>query len=105
MKASLGLLQQFGAAAIARRIVAVTDLACRRLQQVGAVIRTRREPGHESGIVSFELPGRDPQTVRRRCLEQGVVLSCRAGRLRISAHAYNNEEDIERLVESLKGGG
>jgi selenocysteine lyase/cysteine desulfurase len=104
LHASLGLLQQYGAAAIGQRIVAMTGLACRRLQEAGALIRTRREPGHESGIVSFEVPGRDPQEVRRRCLEQGVVMSCRAGRLRISVHAYNNEEDIERLVESLRKG-
>lgn len=105
LKTSLGLLAEFTFPAIAQRVVAITDLACRRLAERGAVIRTPRDAGHESGIVSFEMPGQDPMILRRRCLDRDVVLSCRAGRLRLSAHAYNDEHDIERLVEALADGG
>jgi selenocysteine lyase/cysteine desulfurase len=100
--ASLELLASFGPSAIEQRLFEITEMACERLLAAGAAIATvRDEPRHTSGIVSFELPGRDPQEVRRRCLEQGVALGCRAGRLRISPHAYSNDADIERLIAAL----
>jgi selenocysteine lyase/cysteine desulfurase len=101
LEASLELLSRFGTAAISRRVLEVTDFACRRLGETGAVILSDRTPVHRSGIVSFEMPGRDSRALRKKCVEERVLLSCRAGRLRISPHAYNHEEDIERLVEAI----
>lgn len=102
LAASMALLDQYGTEALSSRIVEITDLACERLQSIGATILSDRSPERRSGIVSFEFPGRDPRELQRRCLEQKILLSCRAGRLRISPHAYNNEDDIGRLMDVLK---
>lgn len=101
LAASLELLMGYGADALGRRILEVTEQACRRLGQIGAVLHSDRSEQHASGIVAFELPGRDPLALKKHCLQRNVVLSCRAGRLRISPHAYNNEQDIQRLVQAL----
>jgi selenocysteine lyase/cysteine desulfurase len=101
LSASVKLLAQFGPNALGRRILEITDLACERLTGIGAVVRSDRRAKHKSGIVAFDLPGRDPEAVRRRCLERGIVLSCRSGRLRISPHGYNNSADVDRLLEAL----
>ena len=100
--ASLDLLLELGCEQIAAAILDVTDRACERLEQIGAKIVSDRSPEHRSGIVAFELAGRDPLAVKKHCLTRQVVLSCRAGRLRISPHAYNNEEDVDRLIGALQ---
>lgn len=98
---SLELLLEHGAEAIGQRVRQVTDSVCERLQELGANIASVRTPRHASGIVSFTLPGVDPNTVRRHCLDQGVVLNHRAGRIRVSAHAYNDASDVDRLCGAL----
>ena len=104
--ASLELLAGLGLSAdespLAQRVAQITDLACDRLQSIGARIVSSRDDKHRSGIVAFDLPGRDLPAQRKRCLAAGVALSCRGGNLRISPHAYVNAEDVNRLVESLK---
>lgn len=103
LRASIELLSSYPVEAVAQRVFEITDYACRRLTESGAVVLSDRGEGHKSGIVSFELPARNPVEIRHRCFERNVILSCRAGRLRISPHAYNDESDIERLIAAIKG--
>ena len=100
--ASLELLAHFKIDDLAARVLAVTDDACRRLAAIGATIYSQRAPGRASGIVAFELAGRDPLAMKKDLLKRHVVLGCRAGRLRISPHAYTNDEDLDRLIEAIR---
>ncbi len=104
--ASLQLLADMGlssaTSAIAERVLEVTDVACQRLTEAGARVASHRDGERRSGIVVFDVPGRDAEQLRRACLADGVVLSCRGGRLRISPHAYANDDDIDRLVRVIR---
>jgi selenocysteine lyase/cysteine desulfurase len=103
--ASLKLLREMGCgpqqSAIAKRVLEIAAHARTRLSEIGAVLDTPFEAGHNSGIVRFHLPDRDSQQLRKQCLDRNVVVSFRGGTLRISPHAYNNEEDVERLLAAL----
>ncbi len=59
------------------------------------------EREHRSGIMTVSWLGADNVHARKYCLESGVVLSVRGGKLRISTHAYNDAHDIHRLVQTL----
>lgn len=78
------------------------------LQRLGAnVFRPRVADSSDnsaycSGILSFEMPGADSIEVRKKLIEARIVLSVRHGRLRVATHAYNDSEDIERLLERLR---
>jgi selenocysteine lyase/cysteine desulfurase len=104
--ASLDLLAGLGLgpdhSALADRVLELTDDAAAGLEAIGAVVKSCRAPARRSGILVFELPGRDPVEVRRRCLQAGVVLSVRGGNLRISPHAYNDDDDLGRLLDVLR---
>ncbi len=99
--ASLELLVALGTAAIGERLLAVTDEACQRLREFGATIHSHREQVRASGIVAFELPGKNSLAVKKQLLAHHVVTGCRAGRVRISPHAYTNDEDLDRLISAL----
>lgn len=105
--ASLQLLRELGQEALSEAVIEITDRTCKRLEEIGATVVSDRRPNHRggeqrSGIVAFEIPGREPMAIKKHCLANKVSLSCRAGRLRISPHAYNNEMDIDRLANSLE---
>jgi selenocysteine lyase/cysteine desulfurase len=101
LAASLDLLARYPVEDISRRVLELGDLACRRLEEIGAKIASSRDRAHASGIISFTLDYDEPGRLKRLCKERGVVLNFRDGRLRVSPHAYNNEEDVERLIEAL----
>jgi selenocysteine lyase/cysteine desulfurase len=101
--ASLNLLLQAGVPAIRDRLLALTDYLCERLGQLGWEVYSSRRPEDKSGIVSVLAPVADLRAFVRHCRTQGVVVKPRAGRLRVSPHAYNTEEEVDRLMDLLRG--
>ena len=104
--ASLELLQNLGVSTtvspVADQILAYTQSARSQLKELGAEIHGSSDVEHLSGITSFTIPNVDLAQLRSECMNIGVVLSHRDGRLRISPHAYNNQEDLERLLNLIR---
>jgi cysteine desulfurase/selenocysteine lyase len=99
--ASLELLLEIGISAITQRVLELTDYLCDRAERAGFEVYSSRRPEDKSAIVSLIVPGGDGRALVRHCRQQGIVINHRAGRLRISPHAYNTFEEMDRLVEVL----
>jgi cysteine desulfurase/selenocysteine lyase len=99
--ASLGLLLEIGMDRIAGRVLELTEYLCEEVRRIGLEVYSSRRPGEASGIVSLVVPGSEVSTLVRRLREAGVVVNQRAGRLRVSPHAYNTTQELDRLVELL----
>ena len=101
--ASLEWLLGPGIPAVEARVLELTDYLCERAPATGLEVFSSRAAGEKSGIVSLAAPGADVRALVRRCRERGVVINCRAGRLRVSPHCYNTTEEIDRFVATVCG--
>lgn len=90
------------ATAILRNVEEFTE----RLRAIGCRVHVPKRIENRSGILTVSWDNasgpRDPIAIRKHCLAEGIVTSVRGGRLRVSTHAYNNSDDIQRMVETLK---
>ncbi len=108
---SLNLLKQLHGPAgtpspLSEAIIQNVQLLTERLQQQAFRVYGPAAIEQRSGIVGIDwgdppIPETVALAARKHCLAAGVVLSVRGGRLRVSTHAYNNADDIERLVKAL----
>jgi cysteine desulfurase/selenocysteine lyase len=106
LAASLQLLRELGvspqASPVGEAVIEIANHTQSELQRIGATLISPRIAGHEAGIVTFTLPGSEPAAVREKLLAADIVVSCRGGGVRISAHGYNNAAEVSRLIDVLK---
>ncbi|MCE9532277.1 MAG: aminotransferase class V-fold PLP-dependent enzyme [Planctomycetes bacterium] len=103
--ASLQLLLDAGIPNIGERVLALTDHLVEQATRAGWSIFSSRVPEERSGIVSLYRDGVSPFKIKKHCEERGIIVNVRSGRLRISPHAYNTFEEIDRVIECLKEPG
>lgn len=99
--ASLELLLGAGTENVQRRVLALTDYLCDQAVSLGWSMFSARGEDEKSGIVSLTHPTLSSDDVMARCKAAGVVVNSRAGRVRVSPHAYNTEAEIDRFFAAL----
>ena len=86
--------------AVARRIFALGDKLISLMESMGTRLYSSRRNGERSGIFSFISQG-DPGIIAAKLKRHGVEAAVRGGRLRLSPHFYNNEEDLKRVENAF----
>jgi selenocysteine lyase/cysteine desulfurase len=102
MRASLQLIKELGPQAIEERVMSLAALIREGLANLGAEPYEPQAECLPSQIVLARLPGHDASEVSKQLLARGVIVSARKGGLRVSGHFYNDEGDVERLVETVR---
>jgi selenocysteine lyase/cysteine desulfurase len=99
--AAVDLLLEVGIDAIAARVLALTDRLCGGLPARRARLLSPRTPAEASGIVSFVVEGEPPPRTAARLRQAGIFTVVRRGGVRASPHFYNDEAEIDALLEAL----
>ena len=97
-RAALSLLASLDAGAVERRCLDLAAAFRRAAADRGFPLAPEELP---SQIVALAVP--DPEALRARFEERGVVASVRGSSLRLGFHAYNDESDVATALEALEG--
>ena len=97
--AAVETLLEAGVADTAAHIKALLDRAAEALEVIGCEVSPA--PEHRAGILMVK-PAADVDALAEACRERNIAVSVRRGRLRLSAHLYNNEDDIDAFVDLLR---
>jgi selenocysteine lyase/cysteine desulfurase len=99
--ASIGmeLIAQWGCDAVAARLAALTARLADGLRDCGVGIPDAavRAPH----ILSLRFAGGMPDDLIERLAAEQVYVAPRVGRLRVSPHVYNDEDDVDRFVAAF----
>ncbi len=101
LKASVEMLKSLGIDHIANRLKALTDRLIAGLELRGFSVVSPRGLGVWSGIVSFTSAHHKHDEIFRALRKEKIEIALREGRLRVSPHFYNTDQQIDRLLELL----
>ncbi len=100
LREALKMILAIGIPNLEKHILHLTDLVIEGVREIGMKVVTPLE--HRGGIVNIKT--RNPLEVVDRLARMNVIVSARHSQfgIRISPTFYNNEEDVERLLNGLR---
>jgi len=102
LEQSLKLLQTTGAGNIENYLENLSDYLCELLAGKDYEIISSRRKNEKSQIVCIKhRSGLTSVEIAKRLENEKIIVSPRGDRIRIAPHFFNNQEDVERLIEFL----
>ncbi len=99
LQESLAYLESFGIDAIAGHVRGLAARLIAGLHAMGLDVMTPVGRETHAGNVCFRCP--EPEAVMRRAGEEGILVWADNGRVRLSAHLFTAEADVETFLERL----
>ena len=98
--AGMELMMEIGIAETREHVSALNERLIAGVDELGGTVVTPRDAGAARRARLHPLDRR-PGSSSRRSRSEGIVTSERDGNLRVSAHAYNTADDIDRVLAPL----
>ena len=109
MTDSLETLFKYDQESIANSILKTRRYLIEQLEQLSVVFNTDIAPEndflHGSGIIFFRIPGIGEEKLAllaKKFVEKGVELTNRSGGFRVSVHGFNNNSDVDQLIDAIQ---
>ncbi|HBF35216.1 TPA: hypothetical protein DDW35_11715 [Candidatus Sumerlaeota bacterium] len=100
--AALRFLLGIPRADLHEHVFGLQDYALEQLKSIGCKVRGDRPREQRSGIMAFQHPTIDSQTLVKRLLQEaGIFAQERDQFVRLAFHVYNTRAGIDRLLEKL----
>ncbi len=100
--ATIDWMLEIGVDKIWERISMLTERLVKGVKAKGYRIVSPREAHETSGIVTFVSSQHDHEKIVNHLLkEYKTVIAARLGRLRVSPHFYNTEDEVDQLIDHL----
>jgi selenocysteine lyase/cysteine desulfurase len=98
--AGLAVLQETGVPAVEAHVSALNTRLIDGLKELGATVVTPTDPAHRGPLVCVRST--DAAGLVVSLAEENVICSLRDENLRVAAHLYNTEDDIDTLLGALR---
>lgn len=97
--AGLSLIEEAGVAEIEEHVRGLNTRLIEGLHEMGATVVTPDDPARRGPLVCVRST--DAPALVASLLEERIVCSLRDANLRVAAHYYNTDEDVDTLLEAL----
>ena len=98
--AALELLARAGQETIGREVERLVERFATGARAAGCLVRTPAEPARRGPLVVVQSA--DAPALVARLESRGIIASCRGAGLRVAFHGYNNEQDVDAVLDALR---
>jgi len=99
LNASLSFHKEFGFTEMEKRVLDHTAYLISRFKTQGVKVVTPEVASERAGIVSVEIE--HPEEVLQRLLKKRIIVAVRGGKLRLSPHFYNTEDELRTAMNAI----
>ena len=99
LEAAVKALRNLGIAEVRSAVLDLAGLVASEAERRGLAVSSPRTGVHRSGIVILDLPR--AVELQDQLAQRGVMVSARAGQLRVSPHFFNTREEVDQLFAIL----